>query len=159
MVQRVWGGQAEGEENGSRAYFSYVYNGFFLIIPFSLSLCHSLNMQHQTRLFPWRQIYILCMYTDEADVDTDTHIVSVSISTARKKPAFSAKKNLFCSCFANAAMIFFRSCSGISISICVYRFQWRMNQKNRKIAASSIHSLNRNESLEEFRGAMRYNLD
>lgn len=101
------------------------------------------------RTLSWRQIYISCMYTDEADVDTDTHIVSVSIST-RKKPAFSAEKSFFCSCFASLPMIFFGAAPVFryQYACIIFSSEWSKKKNELLAAPSSVILLNRNKSAE-----------
>jgi hypothetical protein len=71
MVQYRDGWRWAPQENGSRAYFSYVYNFFFDNSFFPLAAILWICNIKPTLL--WRKMYILCINTDTTDVDTDSH--------------------------------------------------------------------------------------
>lgn len=102
MVQCCGGGGGR-RRNGSRAYFSYVYN--FFHNSFFFLACHSLNMQHQTNSFIEKNVYFMHIQTKQI-VDTSSHTGSVSISTRKRNPHFSRTRFAFFAALSRELMIF-----------------------------------------------------
>lgn len=131
MVQCCGGGGGR-RRNGSRAYFSYVYNffhnSFFSRLPF-------FEYATSNQLF-YREKCIFYAYTDKTDCRYKlTHRFRFHIY-AKKKPAFLANKvRVFCGAFPRTDDFytnFFRCFSSSWISICAVCIIFSILRGNKK---------------------------